>query len=55
VQPLERLHLYDIPKKSLAVVDALVAKDRLSSQLLPVIAELRNGGGYVKAMQSLCN
>jgi CheY-like chemotaxis protein len=29
----------DIPKKALKVVDAFVPKDRLGSQLLPVIAE----------------
>jgi CheY-like chemotaxis protein len=34
----------DIPKKALKEVDAFVAKDRLGSQLLPVIAELHNGG-----------
>jgi CheY-like chemotaxis protein len=34
----------DIPKKALKVVDAFVAKDRLGSQLLPVIAELHKGG-----------
>jgi CheY-like chemotaxis protein len=33
----------DIPEKDLQVVDAFVMKDRLGSQLLPVIAELRNG------------
>ena len=35
----------DIPKKALKVVDAFVPKDRLGSQLLPVIAELQKGGG----------
>ena len=34
----------DIPKKALKVVDAFVPKDRLGSQLLPVIAELQKGG-----------
>jgi CheY-like chemotaxis protein len=32
----------DIPKNALKMVDAFVAKDRLGSQLLPVIAELHN-------------
>ena len=35
----------DIPKKALKVVDAFVPKDRLGTQLLPVIAELQKGGG----------
>jgi CheY-like chemotaxis protein len=34
----------DIPKKVFKVVDAFVAKDRLGSQLLPVIAGLHKGG-----------
>jgi CheY-like chemotaxis protein len=34
----------DIPKKALKVVDAFVAKDRLGSQLLAVIAELHKSG-----------
>jgi CheY-like chemotaxis protein len=34
----------DIPKKALKVVDAFVAKDRLGSQLLAVIADLHKGG-----------
>ena len=34
----------DIPNKALSVIDAFVAKDRLGSQLLPVIAELYKGG-----------
>ena len=34
----------DIPKKALKVVDAFVPKDRLGSQLLPLIAELQKGG-----------
>jgi len=34
----------DIPKKALKVVDAFVPKDRLGSQLLPVIVELQKGG-----------
>ncbi|MGB9196714.1 MAG: response regulator [Terriglobales bacterium] len=34
----------DIPKHALKTVDAFVAKDRLGSQLLPVIAELHKGG-----------
>jgi len=33
----------DIPERDLKVVDAFVAKDRLGSRLLPVIAELHNG------------
>jgi CheY-like chemotaxis protein len=37
----------DIPEKDLKVVDAFVVKDRLGSQLLPVIAELHKGGGPV--------
>jgi CheY-like chemotaxis protein len=43
----------DIPEKDLKVVDAFVAKDRLGSQLLPVIAELHKGGGSLSARQSL--
>ncbi|MGA9639952.1 MAG: response regulator [Terriglobales bacterium] len=39
----------DIPKKALKTIDAFVAKDRLGSQLLPVIAELHKGGGSVSA------
>jgi CheY-like chemotaxis protein len=42
----------DIPKKALKVVDAFVVKDRLGSQLLPVIAELHKGGGSVTATPS---
>jgi CheY-like chemotaxis protein len=42
----------DIPKKALNMVDAFVAKDRLGSQLLPVIAELHKGGGSLPAMRS---
>ena len=34
----------DIPKKALKVVDAFIAKDRLGSQLLPVIAQLHKCG-----------
>lgn len=34
----------DVPTTVLRVVDAFVAKDRLGSQLLPVIAELHKGG-----------
>jgi CheY-like chemotaxis protein len=33
----------DIPEKDLNVVDAFIAKDRLGSQLLPVISGLHNG------------
>jgi CheY-like chemotaxis protein len=43
----------DIPEKDLKVVDAFVAKDRLGSQLLPVIAKLHNGGASVTVMQSV--
>jgi CheY-like chemotaxis protein len=42
----------DIPKKALKVVDAFLTKDRLGSQLLPVIAELHKGGGSMTAMRS---
>jgi len=35
----------DIPEQVLESVDAFVAKDRLSSQLLPVITELYGCGG----------
>jgi CheY-like chemotaxis protein len=41
----------DIPKKALQVVDAFVAKDRLGSQLLPVIAELHKGGASSPALR----
>ena len=37
----------DIPEEDLKVVDAFVVKDRLGSQLLPVIAELHKGGGPI--------
>ena len=39
----------DVPKQALNAVDAFVAKDRLGSQLLPVIAELHKGGGSMTA------
>jgi CheY-like chemotaxis protein len=42
----------DIPKKALKVVDAFVAKDRLGSQLLAVIAELHKGGGSMTVTRS---
>ena len=41
----------DIPEKDLKVVDAFVAKDRLGSQLLPVIAELHKGGGSLPSLR----
>jgi response regulator RpfG family c-di-GMP phosphodiesterase len=45
----------DIPKQALAVVDAFLAKDRLGSQLLPVIAELQKNRDYLPAPpSSLC-
>jgi CheY-like chemotaxis protein len=34
----------DIPKQALKWVDAFITKDRLSSQLLPTIAQLHGGG-----------
>jgi CheY-like chemotaxis protein len=34
----------DVPKQTLNLVDALVAKDRLASELLPTIAQLRGCG-----------
>ena len=34
----------DVPKEALKLVDAFIAKDNLSSQLLPVIAQLREFG-----------
>jgi CheY-like chemotaxis protein len=34
----------DIPEHTLDLVDALIAKDRLASQLLPVIAQLHGCG-----------
>lgn len=34
----------DIPQQTLNLVDAFVAKDRLSSHLLPVITRLHEGG-----------
>jgi CheY-like chemotaxis protein len=43
----------DIPEKDLKVVDAFVVKDRLGSQLLPVIAELHNGRASRDKMLSL--
>jgi CheY-like chemotaxis protein len=43
----------DIPRKALKVVDAFVAKDRLGSQLLSVIAELHKGGGSMPARSLL--
>jgi response regulator RpfG family c-di-GMP phosphodiesterase len=46
------LSAVDISKKALRVVDAFVVKDRLGSQLLPVIAELHQGGGSSQTLQS---
>jgi CheY-like chemotaxis protein len=43
----------DIPEKDLNVVDAFVAKDRLASELLSVIAELHNGGASMRVTRSL--
>ena len=43
----------DIPRKALKVVDAFVAKDRLGSQLLSVIAGLQKGGGSMPARSLL--
>jgi CheY-like chemotaxis protein len=34
----------DIPEQTLNLVDALIAKDRLASQLLPAVAQLRGCG-----------
>jgi len=34
----------DVPKKTLNLVDALVAKHRLASELLPMIAQLHGCG-----------
>ena len=34
----------DVPEQALKLVDAFIAKDRLSSQLLPVIAQLHECG-----------
>jgi CheY-like chemotaxis protein len=34
----------DVPKQALKLVDAFIAKDHLSSQLLPVIAQLHKRG-----------
>jgi CheY-like chemotaxis protein len=34
----------DVPEQALKHVDAFIAKDRLASQLLPVIAQLYRGG-----------
>ena len=42
----------DIPEQVLKSVDAFVAKDRLASQLLPVIAQLQEGGGDLSAYVS---
>ena len=39
----------DIPEQVLNLVDAFVAKDRLSSQLLPVIAQLHGCGSIPPA------
>lgn len=41
----------DIPSEAWKVVDAFVFKDRLGTQLLPVIAELHKGGGSTTAMR----
>jgi CheY-like chemotaxis protein len=43
----------DVPEKDLKVVDAFVAKDRLGSQLLPVIAELHKGRAPTTVMRPL--
>jgi response regulator RpfG family c-di-GMP phosphodiesterase len=42
----------DIPKRALNLVDAFVVKDRLGSQLLPMIAELHKGGSFMTARRS---
>ena len=42
----------DVPEQALKVVDAFVAKDRLSSHLLPAIAHL-HGGGHIPPPSSL--
>ena len=42
----------DVPKKALKLVDAFVVKDRLGSQLLPVISELHKGGGSSQTLQT---
>ncbi|MFZ3342273.1 MAG: response regulator [Terriglobales bacterium] len=42
----------DIPKQALKLVDAFVAKDRLGSQLLPVIAELRKSEDCLRDLPS---
>jgi len=34
----------DVPEQALKWVDAFIAKDRLASQLLPMIAQLHGGG-----------
>ncbi len=42
----------DVPKQALKLVDAFITKDRLSSQLLPAIAELY---GYGSTSQPSCD
>jgi CheY-like chemotaxis protein len=42
----------NVPKQALNLVDALVIKDRLDSQLLPTIAQLR-GRGSISRLKSL--
>ncbi len=39
----------DVPRQILSLVDAFVAKDQLSTQLLPTIAQLRGGGSIPPA------
>jgi len=40
----------DVPKQALKVVDAFIAKDHLSSQLLPVIAQLQQCRSAVSSL-----
>jgi CheY-like chemotaxis protein len=42
----------DVPKHALKLVDAFIAKDHLSSQLLPVIAQLHEHGGIPPSYDS---
>jgi CheY-like chemotaxis protein len=43
------LSALDVPKQALKLVDAFIAKDHLSSQLLPVIAQLHGSEAHPSA------
>ena len=42
---------WDIPKQALNLVDAFIAKDRLSSQLLPAIARLHGRESAIPSLE----